>query len=780
MSAASTTPGIGTSGCIPLTPRQKARAIAETSLVLHVMYGASAKDDAFVTCSPAGPKRRRRWKDLILDHEQDCYVANCTYSGDRATAANFKAMHFFGFDDVAHEAAPRTGQLPGDAIIVKFGQPDIVTETSPGNFQYLYTLTYPETDPLRAKVGGERIAQWAGSLTGNAKHSGSGETRRVYRLPGRNCKTIYGPNPPIVKLARLEPPKETHTAKGEFGIAAFTGYPGEKARDLYLLVWRDLGTVLREALGEDLDGLVTAAATRRTASVDDVRCSVILSALDDLNLTTGDSVDEEVDGHHGTKHFLICPWEADHTPGTGGPTSTFYSDANGVFHCSHSHCSTRKIGALLFFLDDELAARGLPGVAERYLDATGGLDPEVEAALDAATAAAADGKPGSENAIPLHEVFKWSDTVPDRTALRSLPWIASPYLMRGEIILLHGPGGHGKSLIIIYWCVALALGKPFGGMIPPPAPLRVLLANFEDREEALEQRIVAALDYFGATPADLGGRLRYVTLGTRCDATMFFAAKNSGQVTTSRQWQAWQWHHEQHRPDVSALDPFIAINAAGESENLIVRRIMTLLRTQVTLRHNCAGLLAHHDVKSGSDDAAADTVNARGAGDIINAARIEAAVKNMTEHEAENYGCNEDERRARFRLGSEYSKHNYSAAKASEWFVREPVTINGIEVVTCRPWTPPPLKANSGQLTHLTTLIEQATEPLSPRLSLNEPRSVLTACQTAGLVSKAAQKAALDTLLRRREIEVREWKSPKGPRQGLRVTATGKPKVHWL
>jgi hypothetical protein len=385
-----------------------------------------------------------------------------------------------------------------------------------------------------------------------------------------------------------------------------------------------------------------------------------------------------------------------------------------------------------------------------------------------------------ESAIPLHEVFEWSDTVPDRAALRPLPWVVAPYLMRGEIMLLHGPGGHGKSLIIVYWCVALALGQSFGRLIPPPKPLRVLLGNFEDRKEVLEQRIVAALDYFGATPADLNGNLRRVTLGTRCDATMFFAPRNSsGQVTTTHQWRAWQWHHEQFRPDVSALDPFISINAAGENENLIIRRIMTLLRTQVTLRHNCAGLLAHHDIKFGSDDAATDVMNARGGGDITNAARIEAAVKNMSEQEALDFGCTEDERRARFRLGSEHSKHNYSGAVPSEWFERDETDINGMKVVICRPWTAPPVKANSGQITQLLALIEQSAEPLSPRLSLTEARSVRVACEAVGLTTEKAQKAALDVLRRRGMIEVRNFQTPKGPRQGLR-SAAGLPAVQWL
>jgi hypothetical protein len=71
-----------------------------------------------------------------------------------------------------------------------------------------------------------------------------------------------------------------------------------------------------------------------------------------------------------------------------------------------------------------------------------------------------------------------TDEAWDENALPPRPWIAPPYLMRRQIALLHGPGGGGKSQLLIAWAIALALGVAFG-RLKPKQRCRVLLTNFE-------------------------------------------------------------------------------------------------------------------------------------------------------------------------------------------------------------------------------------------------------------------------------------------------------------
>ena len=138
-----------------------------------------------------------------------------------------------------------------------------------------------------------------------------------------------------------------------------------------------------------------------------------------------------------------------------------------------------------------------------------------------------------------------------------------------------------------------------------------------------------------------------------------------------------------------ALDTLISINAAPESDNSIMRRVMTLLRADVAVHHDCALCIAHHDVEGGSDDTANDATNSRGAGDIINAARFELAVRGMTEQQAKDFGLRSEQRKWLFRVGSMDSKRNYGAPDDAEWFERLERDINGEGVVSCKPWTPP-------------------------------------------------------------------------------------------
>lgn len=166
------------------------------------------------------------------------------------------------------------------------------------------------------------------------------------------------------------------------------------------------------------------------------------------------------------------------------------------------------------------------------------------------------------------------DTLPAR------PWLAPPYLMRGELTLVHGPGGSGKSQLAICWSIALALGKQYGRLIPMGRS-RVLLPNFEDGDDEQRRRISAALRYFGATEADLTGWLFRVCLGPAGDATMF-DLDEFGAVRTTECWEALEMACEDIRPDAIFPDPLVAINAVPEKDNQLMRRVMVILKGLVS------------------------------------------------------------------------------------------------------------------------------------------------------------------------------------------------------
>jgi hypothetical protein len=383
------------------------------------------------------------------------------------------------------------------------------------------------------------------------------------------------------------------------------------------------------------------------------------------------------------------------------------------------------------------------------------------------------------------EAASWltiSDEPWDEDALKDRPWLAPPHLMRGHITLLHGLGAAGKSLLIIAWAIALALGKRFG-RLKPRQRCRVLLGNFEDDDDEQRKRISAALRFFEATPADLKGWLYRVSLGPKGDATMF-ALDENGQVIATPCWEAWLRACEDIKPDAAALDPFIAINAVPEKDNQLMRRVMSLMKTSLTLRFLCALMLAHHDNKAAGEDEDSDQTNSRGAGDIVNAVRFEAQVKTLSAKQAEAWGIDAARRGLYFRAGSVASKRNYTAPEEAEWFERRELVIGREAVVYCVPWPPPSARLDDDQAARIIAAVEKGTSqgPYSTQLS-NTARSLAPVLTEIGIAKPALQRKVLTNLIDAGRIAKAKWR-PKGEGEktltGLRSSA-GLPYNHeWV
>jgi hypothetical protein len=387
----------------------------------------------------------------------------------------------------------------------------------------------------------------------------------------------------------------------------------------------------------------------------------------------------------------------------------------------------------------------------------------------------------AKEAAELASYLSITDAEWNEDALLPRAWLAPPHLMRSHITLLHGPGSAGKSMLIIAWTLALALGKPFG-RLKPRQRCRVLLANFEDDAEEQMRRLSAALRYFGATPAELKGWLYRVSLGSKGDVTMFELDDNAVHATAC--WHALEGACEQIRPDAVALDPFVAINAVPENDNQLMRRVMTMIRLGLAQRFGCAVLLIHHDAKSARDDEDADQSNARGAGDIVNAVRFEAAVKKMTAAQAEGWGIDPARRGVYFRAGSVASKRNYSAPEEGEWFERYEVPIASEAVVYCVPWEPPSSRLDDDQTVLIVAAVQRGTKrgPYSPQLT-NTNRSLAPVLAAHGITKRLLQRRALKQLLHAGLISKAKWRQRgfgEKTLTGLRA-ANGQPGgVDWI
>ena len=123
---------------------------------------------------------------------------------------------------------------------------------------------------------------------------------------------------------------------------------------------------------------------------------------------------------------------------------------------------------------------------------------------------------------------------------------------------MHRAGGRrfsaGKSSLLKAWSVALVLNRPYGTFRPSGA-CRVLTYNVEDDLDEERMRLSAILRWFGATPADLKGKLRIV--GPNDIGTLVVRDSDTGRLRTTDAMDALEEMVEEFKPDVLMLDPLV-------------------------------------------------------------------------------------------------------------------------------------------------------------------------------------------------------------------------------
>jgi RecA/RadA recombinase len=219
-------------------------------------------------------------------------------------------------------------------------------------------------------------------------------------------------------------------------------------------------------------------------------------------------------------------------------------------------------------------------------------------------------------------------------------WLLGNILIRQYVTVLAGSGGGGKTSLAIGWALSLASGKPVMGE-RVGKPRRVLIWS-EDPPEELSKRVDAAMQVHGLTRADIEDRLIVVSI----DELKITIARFSQElreviavdVAVLKQIIAV------NRLDVVILDPIAELHELEENDNVQMSKLMGMVRS-VAREAKAAILLLHHaskaSVEAGRKSAATAT---RGAGAIVNSARVSMVLNEMTAKDAEAFGIPADER----------------------------------------------------------------------------------------------------------------------------------------
>jgi len=218
------------------------------------------------------------------------------------------------------------------------------------------------------------------------------------------------------------------------------------------------------------------------------------------------------------------------------------------------------------------------------------------------------------------------------------------------------------------------------------------MLSFEDDQQELQRRILAARLHHGITADEVKGWLFYAT-----PKGVKLAQPNGRTRVVGPLEQQLRRAIEHYRPDLLGLDPFVKLHALEENDNSAMDFVCDVLTT-LAMEYDIAVDAPHHTRKG--QMIPGDPEAGRGAGAAKDAGRLVYTLATMSEDEAKQFGINPEDRASYVRLDK--AKVNLAPpARIAEWFKLVGVRLDngndeypsGDEVQTVEPWTPPKLWA---------------------------------------------------------------------------------------
>lgn len=217
------------------------------------------------------------------------------------------------------------------------------------------------------------------------------------------------------------------------------------------------------------------------------------------------------------------------------------------------------------------------------------------------------------------------------------PWKVEKLLMNGEVTVLGGVGAAGKSMFQLACAAHFAVGKDFGPfkLKMHGFPLRTLIYNGEDDTQEQSRRLLAVCqqfqldyDHVRANIAFMDDRQGELTLvSAPHNVVQYNAQAVNFVIDTARTQEA----------DILMFDPFVNLHACNENDNTQMRFLVTALKN-IGRETNAAVLVAHHTGKGGNGREKGDADAFRGAGAIINSARLAILISSLTENDRAQFG----------------------------------------------------------------------------------------------------------------------------------------------
>lgn len=282
------------------------------------------------------------------------------------------------------------------------------------------------------------------------------------------------------------------------------------------------------------------------------------------------------------------------------------------------------------------------------------------------------------NAFGLR-VRKFEQTAETVKGIPLRPWLARQRLVRGKLSSLVAPGSIGKSLLTLQWACAVALGpadplSAFCGL-DVVEQSNVLIINNEDEHDELDRRLAAVVSHFELPWSDLRHRIHMYS-GQNDPTFMVAVRAGKGALAETEAVNECIDYLKANKIGFVVADPLVDTHEAEENSNSEMARVMRVWK-RIAIEANAAVLLVHHSRKTqnASSDGHAGSADAgRGAGAVVNAARLNFTFFNMSEKDAEALGVAPETKHRFVRLDD--SKINLGlASPAAAWFERVTVKL---------------------------------------------------------------------------------------------------------
>jgi hypothetical protein len=407
---------------------------------------------------------------------------------------------------------------------------------------------------------------------------------------------------------------------------------------------------IRKATPADIPG------ERIVADIPDAKYDPVLVGLRRAGLYL-----HEDKGHPG-KHYITCPWHADH--GAVNDTQTVYYEAH--------HDGNPRPAVKCF--DTEPDEHGHPHLTYKGL---------VNWLRDNGHITSHEEDDNTSSAMDEYDIFLEKASVgqylDDAPVAREFAW--DKFAPVGKVTVLAGPGGVSKSMLMLHLLAYGAMGQSWGGF-KVQGPLRGIYVSYEDDKQELHKRVHGLAEAIKAQDGGLGDAL-YDVKGLLQKNLLLYAAddealrwllmtkpdmRGAPERTARVEWLVGFVRHA--RMKVLVLDPVVYTHTLEENNSQEMSSYMQMLN-YIAKAADCAVVVLHHMAKT-AQWATLEEIHQgsiRGASAFADNSRSVGVMVGLPPKDAARYGMAPEQ--AREYAVFKHAKHNYSASMGVCLFERK-------------------------------------------------------------------------------------------------------------